>query len=82
MEAAAGGLELLGASLPANTTGPAMIRGLLDRAAANGFTVVRAWVSPVTAQYALQASGPGQARVGLGCFSGRRCCWRQCRRRG
>lgn len=55
VEAAAGGLELFGASLPPNTTGPALIRGLLDRAAATGFNVVRGWAHTVTAQYALQA---------------------------
>ncbi len=53
-EAAAGALELFGASLPPNTTGPALIRQLLDRAVANQFNVVRAWAHSVTAQYALQ----------------------------
>ncbi|KAL4859907.1 Mannan endo-1 [Chlorella vulgaris] len=37
VEAAAGGLELFGASLPPNTTGPALVRRLLDRAVANKF---------------------------------------------
>lgn len=54
VEAAAGALELFGASLPGNTTGPALVRHLLDRAAANGFTVVRAWAHAVSPQYALQ----------------------------
>ncbi len=54
VEAGAGALELFGASLPANTTGPALVRRVLDRAAANGFTVLRTWAHTVTAQYALQ----------------------------
>ncbi|KAI3438631.1 hypothetical protein D9Q98_001053 [Chlorella vulgaris] len=37
VEAAAGGLELFGASLPPNTTGPALVRRLMDRAVANKF---------------------------------------------
>jgi mannan endo-1,4-beta-mannosidase len=59
MEAAGGALQLFGASLPDNTTGPALVRALLDRAAAAGMNVVRAWAHPVSAQYALQ-SGPGE----------------------
>jgi mannan endo-1,4-beta-mannosidase len=59
VEAGAGALELFGASLPANTTGPALVRRVLDRAAANGFTVLRTWAHTVTAQYALQTS-PGE----------------------
>lgn len=55
VEAAAGGLELFGASLPANTTGPALIRRLLDRAVANQLNVVRGWAHTVTDRYALQA---------------------------
>ena len=54
VEAGAGALELFGASLPANTSGPALVRRVLDRAAANGFTVLRTWAHTVTAQYALQ----------------------------
>jgi hypothetical protein len=56
VEAAAGGLELFGASLPPNTTGPALVRHMFDRAVANKFNVVRAWAHTVSPQYALQAS--------------------------
>lgn len=59
MEASAGALELYGASLPDNTTGPAMIRGLLDDAAASGLNVVRAWAHTVSPPYALEVA-PGQ----------------------
>jgi hypothetical protein len=58
VEAAAGGLELFGASLPPNTTGPALVRRLLDRAVANKFNVLRAWAHTVSPQYALQARSP------------------------
>jgi mannan endo-1,4-beta-mannosidase len=54
VEAAAGALELFGASLPPNTTGPALVRDMLDRAVANQFTVMRAWAHSVDPQYALQ----------------------------
>ncbi len=54
VEAAAGALQLYGASLPPNTTGPALVRQLLDRAVANGFTVMRAWATAVSPQYALE----------------------------
>lgn len=69
VEAAAGGLELFGASLPPNTTGPALWRQMLDRAVANQFTVVRGWAHTVTPQYALQVwrwrcSGAGWSRGG------------------
>ena len=68
VEAGAGALELFGASLPANTTGPALVRRVLDRAAANKFTVLRTWAHTVTAQYALQVGSLLQAgwqRVGV-----------------
>jgi len=58
MEAAAGVLELYGASLPANTTGPSLIRSQFERAQAHGLNVMRTWAHPVTAQYALM-SAPG-----------------------
>ena len=84
VEAASGALELFGASLPPDTTGPQLLRQQLDRAVANGFSVVRAWVSPVTAQYALQTS-PGQYNEAV--FRGLDylldqvgCCWGQGRR--
>lgn len=72
VEAAAGALELFGASLPPDTTGPALVRRLLDRAVANGFSVVRAWATAVSPQYALEVSG--LARVcweGVGVLLGR-----------
>lgn len=59
VEAGAGALELFGASMPPNTTSPALMRRLLDRAVANGFNLVRAWAHSVTAQYALQVGGSG-----------------------
>jgi mannan endo-1,4-beta-mannosidase len=59
MEAAAGALELYGASLPDNTTGPALVRSLLDRAQLHGLNVLRAWAAPVSPPYAL-SDGPGQ----------------------
>lgn len=58
MEAAGGAFELYGASLPDNTTGPALVRNILDKAQAHGLDVLRTWAHPVSAPYAL-ASGPG-----------------------
>lgn len=43
MEASAGAPRLAGSTLPPDTTGPQMIRALLDAAADAGMTVVRAW---------------------------------------
>ena len=59
MEAAAGALELFGASLPENTTGPALIRNVMERAQHHGLNVVRIWAHPVSAPYALQTA-PGK----------------------
>ncbi|KAL4519468.1 hypothetical protein Ndes2526A_g01925 [Nannochloris sp. 'desiccata'] len=59
MEAAAGALELYGASLPDNTTGPALVRQLLDRAQFHGLNVLRTWAHPVSPPYAL-AEAPGK----------------------
>lgn len=59
IEAASGALELFGASLPPNTTGPAMIRELLDAAQRQGLNVFRAWAHPVSPPYALETA-PGE----------------------
>ncbi|GAB4816952.1 hypothetical protein N2152v2_003998 [Parachlorella kessleri] len=59
VEAAAGALELFGASLPEGKTGPQLIRSLMDKAVQHGLTVMRAWAHPVTAQYAMETA-PGQ----------------------
>lgn len=59
MEAAAGALELYGAAMPPNTTGPALVRLLLDRAQGAGLNVMRTWAHPVTQQYAM-STAPGQ----------------------
>ncbi|RMZ57555.1 hypothetical protein APUTEX25_001755 [Auxenochlorella protothecoides] len=59
MEAGAGALELFGASLPNKTTGPQLVRDVLDRAQAKGVNVVRAWAQAVTPNYALETA-PGQ----------------------
>ena len=58
MEAAAGALELHGASLPQGVTGPAMVRQILDKAKQQGLNVLRTWGHPVSKEYAL-ASAPG-----------------------
>lgn len=40
-------------------TGPELVRTQLEKAAAQGFNTVRAWVAPVSPQYALQST-PGE----------------------
>lgn len=58
VESAAGAPFLNGASLPAHTAGPALLRRLLDRAAASGLTFMRAWAHTVSDEFALQTA-PG-----------------------
>lgn len=59
VEAASGALRLFGATLPGNrTTGPALVRSLLQKAQHAGMNVVRLWAHPVSKQYALM-DGPG-----------------------
>ena len=58
MEASGGALELFGAALPENTTGPALVRQILDKAQSHGLNVLRTWAHPMTAPYAL-ATAPG-----------------------
>ena len=58
-EAAAGAPFTFGANIPDGTTGPELVRTQLEKAKAAGFNTVRAWVAPVSPQYALQDS-PGE----------------------
>jgi len=59
MESGAGALSLYGASLPDKTTGPQLVRTVLDRAAANSMNLIRTWAHTVSPKYALETS-PGQ----------------------
>lgn len=59
MESGAGALSLYGASLPEKTTGPQLVRTVLDRAAANNMNLIRTWSHTVSSKYALETS-PGQ----------------------
>ena len=65
MDAAAGAPRLVGSSLPPSTTGPALIRGLLDTAAGAGLTVVRAWAHGVSDSYPVMLQGPGDLSEGM-----------------
>ena len=58
-EASAGAPVLFGANLPEGMTGPELVRAQLGQAAAAGLNTVRAWVQPVSPQYALQPA-PGK----------------------
>ena len=64
MEAAAGVLELYGASLPSNMTGPGLVRSLLDKAQEYGLNVLRTWAHPVSPAYALMIR-PGEYRESM-----------------
>ena len=57
-EASAGAPFTFGANLPEGVTGPELVRKQLEKAADVGFNTVRAWVQPVSPQYALQ-DAPG-----------------------
>uniref|UniRef100_A0A1D2A9E3 mannan endo-1,4-beta-mannosidase n=1 Tax=Auxenochlorella protothecoides TaxID=3075 RepID=A0A1D2A9E3_AUXPR len=59
VEAAGGAPYLSGASLPANLTGPGLVRELLDRAQANGLNTMRTWAFTVDERFALQTA-PGE----------------------
>lgn len=58
VEAAAGAPSLSGASIPVGTTGPQLVRALLERGSAMGLNVMRTWAHAVNPQYALQTA-PG-----------------------
>lgn len=59
VEAAAGAPYLSGASLPENTTGPALVRAMLDQGVAAGLNVLRAFAFAVNPQYSVQPA-PGR----------------------
>lgn len=60
VEAAAGAPVTFGANLPEGMTGPELVRVQLEQAAAAGLNTVRAWVQPVSPQYALQDAPGGE----------------------
>ncbi|KDD76401.1 hypothetical protein H632_c239p0, partial [Helicosporidium sp. ATCC 50920] len=64
MEAAAGALELFGASLPLKSTGPQLVRDVLDAAVSAGHNVIRVWAHPVSEQYAMEPF-PGEYNEAL-----------------
>lgn len=59
LEMGAGMPALYGGSLPTGMTGPALLRNILDDAAAAGMTVMRAWAHGVQPDAVLQVA-PGQ----------------------
>ncbi|PRW59651.1 nitrilase 2 isoform A [Chlorella sorokiniana] len=65
MEAAAGAPQLTGSVLPPGMTGPAMVRDLLDEAAAAGLTVVRAWAHGVSPSYPVLLDARGSYSEGM-----------------
>lgn len=64
MEASAGAPRLAGSVLPPGTTGPELIRSVLDTMAEAGLTVARASAHGVSAEYASMLA-PGEYSEGM-----------------